>query len=126
MSGLPFLGWSVDARERARLLALFPPRYVTVVADHVTLVYDPADPILPIETAGEIVGEADDGRGVQALVVSIGGTTRRPDGSTYHLTWSLAEGRKGKESNDVLRRQGWIDLSAPVPLSLTPRLFERR
>ena len=33
--------------------------------------------------------------------------TDRPDGSTYHITWSLGPGRKARESNDVLRDQGW-------------------
>jgi hypothetical protein len=37
-----------------------------------------------------MVGADDDCAHVQALVVEIGGTTRRPDGSTYHATWSLA------------------------------------
>ena len=35
-----------------------------------------------------MVGVDDDGAGVQALVVEIGGAARRPDGSTYHITWS--------------------------------------
>src|SRR5919107_332704 len=56
---------------------------------------------------GVVVGVADDGAGVQALVVEIGGTTRRPDGSTYHVTWSLGPGRRAVESNDVIRACGW-------------------
>ena len=53
------------------------------------------------------MGVADDGAGVQALVVEIGGTTRRPDGATYHIAWSLAPGREAVESNDVIRERGW-------------------
>ena len=56
---------------------------------------------------GFVVGVADDGAGVQALVVEIGGTTRRPDGSTYYITWSLGPGRRAVESNDVIRQRGW-------------------
>jgi hypothetical protein len=117
-----FVGWKVGEAERAALLARFPPRYPQVVADHVTLKLGKA-PKLPTETEAEIVGEADDGRGVQALVVRIGGTTDRPDGSTYHMTWSLAPGRRAKESNDVVRERGWRPLSAPVPVRLKPHLF---
>ena len=54
-----------------------------------------------------MVGVADDGEGVQALVVEIGGGTWRPDGSTYHVTWSLADGRGAVESYDVIRERGW-------------------
>lgn len=119
----PFVGWKLDPGDRERMLARFPPRYAQVVADHVTLAFDPLRPELPTETAGEVVGEADDGRGVQALVVRIGGTTDRPDGSTYHLTWSIADGRKAKESNDVLARCGWRRLPAAIPVRLEPTLF---
>lgn len=82
-----YTGWLVDPGDREALLARFPPRYPVVVAHHVTLESGAAPGrALPTETSGEIVGEADDGAGVQALVVSIGGTTDRPDGSTYHIT----------------------------------------
>jgi hypothetical protein len=118
-----YIGWALDADERAALLARFPPRYPHVVADHVTLKFRPTHPKLPTETEGEIVGEADDGRGVQALVVRVGGTTDRPDGSTYHITWSLAGDRRPKESNDVIRERGWRPLDRPVPLKLSPRLL---
>ena len=54
-----------------------------------------------------MVGAADDGAGVQALVVEIGGTTRLPDGATFHVAWPLGAGRKAAESNDVIRERGW-------------------
>ena len=69
-----------------------------------------ADAPLPPEADGEIVGRADDGSGVEAMVVRLGGTTDRPDGSTYHITWSLADGRRAKESNDVIAARGWTDV----------------
>ena len=120
-----FVGWVVDEAERAALLARFPPKYPEVVADHVTLKFPATRPQLPKKTTGQIVGEADDGAGVQALVVSIGGTTDRPDGSTYHMTWSLGRGREAKESNDVIRERGWRAFAAPVPVRLKPHFFKR-
>ncbi|THD77348.1 MAG: hypothetical protein E7812_15540 [Phenylobacterium sp.] len=123
MSG--FVGWALDRDERAALLTRFPPRYREVVADHVTLKFGDREARLPTETSGEIVGEADDGRGVQALVVRIGGTTDRPDGSTYHITWSLEPGRAAKESNDVIARLGWTALAAFVPIRLEPSASSR-
>ncbi|HYE01162.1 MAG TPA: hypothetical protein VEH84_17390 [Alphaproteobacteria bacterium] len=122
--GGTFTGWLIPAEERRRLLALFPPRYPDAVAEHVTLRFgDPKAPAPP-PAAGRIVGIADDGRGVQALVVEIDGTTRRPDGGTYHITWSLdrAAGRKPVHSNDVLHSRGWQAVT-PEPVALEPRRF---
>ncbi len=117
------LGWKLDPREREALLARFPPAFGEAVADHVTLrVKVSAEEALPRPVSARIVGEASDGRGVQAMVVELDGTTDRPDGSTYHITWSLGPGRRAKESNDVIRERGWRALD-PVPVSLTPARF---
>jgi len=118
-----YTGWLVDPADRARLLERFPPRYAEVVAHHVTHTFGDRQAKLPAETAGEIVGVADDGRGVQALVVRIGGSTDRWDGSTYHITWSLAAGREAKESNDILAGKRWTPLPEAVPVKLEPRAF---
>ena len=119
-------GWKLDDRERVSLLARFAPLFPDVVADHVTLRTGTDHRTgLPRETRGEIVGEVDDGAGVQALVVSIAGTTKRADGSTYHITWSLdrARGRRPVESNDVIVRLGWRPLAEPLSLTLRPARF---
>jgi hypothetical protein len=105
------------------LLAQFPPRYATVVADHVTLWVGaaPGDP-LPRKPEATIVGRADDGKSLECLVVELDGTTDRPDGSTYHITWSLGPSRKARESNDVLRDLGWQPV-ARLPVELEPARF---
>jgi hypothetical protein len=114
-------GWKLDRDQRQELLQQFPPRYGNVVADHVTLQSQAsADAPLPDEGLGEIVGRADDGEGVEAMVVRIAGTTDRPDGSTYHITWSLADGRRAKESNDVIAGRGWTDFDLAMPVKLRP------
>jgi hypothetical protein len=118
-----YTGWLVDPADREALLARFPPRYAEVVAHHVTQKFGDRAAEVPTETEGEIVGEADDGRGVQALIVRIGGTTDRPDGATYHITWSLAPGRRAQESNQLIARRGFSWLAAPVAVRLHPRPF---
>lgn len=115
------IGWLLDQRDRETLLARFAPAWPDVIAHHVTLASGTTAP-LPTATAGEIVGHFNDGEGLQALVVAIHGTTDRPDGSTWHITWSLdkARGREAKQSNDVLRERGFDRLDAPIPIRLAP------
>jgi hypothetical protein len=114
------IGWKLDRDQRSELLQQFPPRYPNVDADHVTLEPAPAEAPLPGEAEAEIVGRADDGAGVEAMVVRLNGTTDRPDGSTYHITWSLGEERAARESNDVIAACGWTPFDLPMPVILTP------
>ena len=117
------IGWTLDEAERATLLKQYPPRFAKVVAHHVTLATDAEDRELPDAVRAEIVGRADDDQGVDAMVVAIDGDTARPDGSTFHITWSLGEGRRARESNDVLKERGWSEFGHPVPITLTPARF---
>ena len=117
-------GWKLPEQERSALLERFPPKYDKTVADHVTLRTGatPSTP-LPRKPIARIVGRADDGESLECLVVELDGTTDRPDGSTYHITWSLCPRRQARESNDVLREQGWEHLSAPLDVELEPARF---
>jgi hypothetical protein len=117
-------GWKLPEVERELLLRRFPPKYENVVADHVTLrVGATPDTPLPARPEAQVVGRADDGSSLECLVVELDGTVDRPDGSTYHITWSLGPNRKPRESNDVLREQGWEFIEAPIPVELTPARF---
>ena len=116
-------GWKLDRGEREGLLKQFPPRYANVIADHVTLETGAERKPLPPSVKAAIVGRADDGESLECMVVTIDGTTDRPDGSTYHITWSLGPGRKARESNDVLKEQGWEELDHPVPVTIEPARF---
>jgi hypothetical protein len=118
-------GWKLPQVDRDLLLQRFPPRFENVVANHVTLVAGATpDTPLPREVENaKVIGRADDDAGVECLVVEIDGTTDRPDGSTYHITWSLGPGRRARESNDVLRDKGWDYIDAPIPVMLEPARF---
>ena len=118
-------GWKLPHDEREALLARFPAKYENVVADHVTLRAGAGkDTPLPRKPdAARIIGRADDGESLECLVVEMDGTTDRPDGSTYHITWSLGPGRKARESNDVLREQGWDHVPAAIDIELEPARF---
>ena len=108
-------GWTLPSDEREMLLRRFPPRYANVIADHVTLRVG-ATPMTPLPRrpkTARIVGRADDGTSLECLVVELDGTTDRPDGSTYHITWSLGPERRARESNDVLVTKAGIHCPRP-------------
>lgn len=119
------IGWKLEAGERDALLAKYPPAYGIVVADHVTLQSDhgAGTPELPPPAHARIVGCADDGSGCQAMVVAIAGTSERPTGGTYHITWSLAEGRKARESNDVIAVRGYAPIDDDMRITLVPHVW---
>jgi hypothetical protein len=118
-------GWKLPRDERERLLERFRPKYDRTIADHVTLQAGAArDTPLPHAVSARIVGRADDGKSLECLVVEIDGTTSRPDGSIYHITWSLGPRRKAKESNDVLRGQGWQPIDRPIASRIEPAKFK--
>lgn len=115
------VGWKLEESGRAALLLRFPPRYPRVIADHVTLnLHDKAAP----SDVGEaqVIGRCDDDAGVEALVVRIDGSTARPDGLVWHVTWSLAEGRAPRESNAAIATLGWAPVE-PFPLELFPAFW---
>ena len=119
--GNSVIGWKLDRGQRADLLERLAPRYPNVVADHVTLAANVAgDAPLPDSVAAEALGRIDDEHGVEALVVAIDGRTERPDGGTYHITWSLTDGRDAHESNDVIATEGWKPIAPAVPVRLQP------
>ena len=117
------IGWKLDRSEREELLKRYPPHYPDAVADHVTLDAKAEGKPVPGPVEARIIGHADDGRGVEAMVVALDGTTDRPDGSTFHITWSLAPGRRARESNDVLKDQGWTRFDEAVPVTVKPARF---
>jgi hypothetical protein len=110
---------------RTALLERFPPKYAQVVADHVTLRVgaNAGTPLPRKPQSARIVGRADDEDSLECMVVELDGTTDRPDGSTYHITWSLGPGRKARESNDVLRDLGFDFLDVPIDIELEPARF---
>lgn len=119
------IGWKLDRQQRDELLRRFPPRYRDADADHVTLKTNAENEPLPDPVDAAIVGHADDGDSLEAMVVTIDGKTGRPDGSVFHITWSLdkAKGRRARESNDLLKTRDWEALEKLIPVKLEPARF---
>jgi len=120
------IGWKLDPACRELLLDVLPPHWHDMTADHITLTgHSAEDAPLPTETTATVIGHADDRKGLEALVIAIGGSARRPDGSIFHITWSIdrALGRKAVESNELLTRRGWDPLAVPIEITIIPARF---
>lgn len=122
---MPYLGFKLSPQAREGLLKAFPPKYGDVIAHHVTShfgVQRGTQPPAPAKV--EVIGHADDGAGVQAAVVRVGGQTHREDGKRYHVTISIdrSRGRKPVHSNDVVNR-GFTEVE-PFEIEASPQLFD--
>ena len=84
-----YLAFNIDASTREKLLGHIPAAYLKTVADHITIQLTKKPEVLPAAQTIDILGIADDGNGLQALVVAVDGQRLRPDGKPYHITWSL-------------------------------------
>lgn len=101
-----YSGYKILNSSREKLLELFPPKYATVICHHITEQYPVSSkndvPEQPENV--EVIGYLDDGIGIECLLVSIDGKTKRPDGKIYHITLSLDSmlGYKPVSSNDLI------------------------
>lgn len=102
-----YTAYVLPETERQRLAKIFKPRYAEFLGHHVTEKFGVPKgteaPPQPVKF--RVVGEVDSRDGLQALVVSVDGSTERPDGGTYHITWSLDRdaGYKPQHSNDLIK-----------------------
>lgn len=124
---LMYTAYLLDAQTRQSLLQQFPPKYSKVIAHHITVQYPVADDALqPPSAEIKVVGYADSGDGLEALVVSVDGKIQRPDGGTYHITWSLDPIKyEPKDSNALVSSQTKKFLiKLPILISATPSLLK--
>lgn len=115
-----YTAYVLDAKSRRELSKHFPPKYPEFVGHHATVKFGvPKDAPKPRPADVEVVGYADDGEGLEALVVAVNGSTQRPDGSVYHITWSLdrSMGRKPVHSNALV--QSGYEPTDNIPIKTT-------
>ncbi len=110
----------VLAKLRAKNLIKFDE----IVAHHVTWKFGVEDSLPPDATNARIIGIASNSK-IQALAVSINGTSDRPDGSTLHITLSLdrSKGAKPKDSNDLFSEGLGLLEPFAMAIQLKPKFF---
>jgi hypothetical protein len=120
-----YIAYELDKKSRQALAAVFPPKYADFVGHHITLrMAKKNDSKLPsMPNSVKVVGYADDGDGLEVLVVEINGKTSRPDGKTFHITWSLdrSKGKKPVHSNGLVAN-GFTRVD-PIDIKAKPELF---
>jgi hypothetical protein len=121
----PYLAYEVKEGSRQRLLRMFPPKYPETICGHVTIKFPASEgdvPPAPVESA-YVVGYADSGDGLEALVVEIDGGTKRADGKFFHITLSLdrAAGKKPVQSNALVSK-GYQPVGR-IPIWVEPKVL---
>lgn len=121
-----YIAYELDKKSRQILAATFPPKYADFIGHHITLrMAKKNDAKLPsMPKSIRVVGYADDGDGLEALVVEVNGKTIRPDGQVYHITWSLdkSKGRKPVQSKGLI--SAGYEAVTPIDIQAKPELFK--
>lgn len=92
-----------------KIVEVFPPKYPDTIGHHVTVEFG-VSAETPIPEDAEIklirhlyyvIGSSKD---VECFIVSVNDSTERPDGGTYHLTWSIdrSTGANPVDSNELV------------------------
>lgn len=116
-----YTAYKLSDSSRHELLQHFNPKYPEVIAHHITYKF-PAksnDELPPDVKEAHVIGY-ENGDGIEAVVVEINGSTKRPDGKLYHITLSLdrAKGKKPVHSNDLVSKS--FQHVARIAIHLTP------
>jgi hypothetical protein len=85
----------------------FPPKYPEAKYDHITVCMGGinAVPPEPAERV-EVVGIADDGNGLEALIVKVNDSATRKDGKVWHVTASYDPSKLAPAAFDVFAKPG--------------------
>lgn len=120
-----YTAYALSQDTRQSLLTKFPPKYQKFIGSHITYQFGikPTDTELPPQAQIKVIGYIDSGDGLEALVVSVNGSTTRPDGKTFHITWSLdPDMYKPVHTNDLLQKKRFTVIRA-IPISGTPEFL---
>ncbi len=100
--------YELEEESKKELLEKFPPKYPVFKYDHVTIEMGGIDAKLPESAHSvEVVGIADDGHGLEALIVHVNGSALRPkDQKPWHITASFDPSKLAPAEFDVFAKPG--------------------
>lgn len=115
-------GYLIGNRDRNNIFSMFPPKYKRAIAHHITHEYGVPESLPPETNQVTIVGYADSGDGIEALVVEVNGSERRHDGKIYHITLSLDPSKYSPKDSNTLIAKGYEEID-PMIISVEPKFF---
>lgn len=119
-----YTAYVLDDASRTSLAERFPPKYPEFVGHHVTVAF-PVTKDTPVPPAAQVkvVGYADSGDGIEALVVTVNGHNDRQDGKRYHITWSLDPAKYSAKDSNTLLATNKFTLTRGIPVATTPSVL---
>ena len=120
---MAYSAYLITDESRIMLLKHFPPRFTEVIAHHITFRFPDSAPPPAVEEALVVGHRFDTERGIECLVVELDGESARPNGGTFHITFSLDRDRGAKpvHSNTILK-SGWERLKTSISIKVEPKL----
>lgn len=118
--------FELSEKSRSELAKIFPPKFPEFIGHHITYgMRKKGDDTLPHADSFRVVGYAINEEGLETLVVEVDGSTSRPDGKIFHITWSLdrSAGFKPVHSNDLLMSKGWQKIHSPINITATAKFY---
>lgn len=99
--------YEIDKDSKAMLMEKFPPKYPEAKYDHITICMGGLGAPLPEPAEKvEVVGIADDGNGLEALIVKVNDSATRKDGKVWHVTGSYDPSKLAPAAFDVFAKPG--------------------
>ncbi|RLC97486.1 MAG: hypothetical protein DRI46_12980 [Chloroflexi bacterium] len=119
-----YTGYEIEAGSRQKLATLFPPKYPNFMGHHITEAFGVKDGSVPEQPQHVlVVAHIDNGEDVEGFVVSIDGSSDRPDGDTYHLTWSLDRSNGAKPVHTNNHIESAKPLKQPIEIDASAKFF---
>jgi|AntRauTorcE11897_2_1112592.scaffolds.fasta_scaffold00078_47 hypothetical protein len=119
-------GYELEQGSREKLRTLFPPKYPQFLGHHITEKFGvKSDNVPPQPNTVKVVGYIDNGKDVEGFLVEIDGTTDRPDGSKYHITWSIDRGKGAKPFHMKNHINDATPLKRPVEIDVDAKFFDK-
>lgn len=102
-----YVGYNLTPDAREKILSIFSPKYIKVIAHHITLSFGVDESyLIPNHVKATVIGYAHN-ENIECLVVKVGDTVYRPDGKLFHITLSHNEKAKPVDSNHLLETKGY-------------------
>jgi hypothetical protein len=120
-----YTSYVLSPKTKKHLLKKFPPLYSKQIGHHVTVNFGVTpDHALPGIANLKVIGYKNNVEGIEALVVSVNGSIKRPDGKIFHITWSLDPTKfKPQDSNVLLVHEDYT-LVMPIIITTTPTISD--